>query len=155
MRLLANKKTLSSCIFKFIPGTASTAIAEIVCARTQEAQSPPKRTGPLPDSHFEGIISLITHDAKGYINVQKSSQSVNHQTGTETLITTTHPAPRIGREHRIPHLLRTKKKKKAHKAPFNIEEKRITASESKATPERLQRTSTQGGRRACNFDPKF
>lgn len=113
MRLLANKKTLSSCIFKFIPGTASTAIAEIVCARTQEAQSPPKRTGPLPDSHFEGIISLITHDAKGYINVQKSSQSVNHQTGTETLITTTHPAPRIGREHRIPHLLRTKKKKKS------------------------------------------
>lgn len=88
------------------PGTASTAIAEIVRARTQEAQSPPKRMGPLPDSHFEGIISLITHDAKGYINVQKSSQSVNHQTGTETLITTTHPAPRIGREHRIPHLLR-------------------------------------------------
>lgn len=73
--------------------------------------------GPLPDSHFEDIISLITHDAKGYINVQKSSQSVNHQTGVETLITTTHPATRIGREQIIPHLLNTKK---AHKAPFYI-----------------------------------
>lgn len=70
-------------------------IAKIV--RT-EAQSPPKRMGPLLDSHFEGIISLITHDAKGYINVQKGSQSVNHQTGTETLITTTHPAPGIAGE---------------------------------------------------------
>lgn len=109
MRLLANKTPFKLHI-QIYPGTASTAIAEIVRAHTQEAQSPPKRMGPLPDSHFEGIISLITHDAKGYINVQKSSQSVNHQTGTETLITTTHPAPRIGREHRILHLLRTKKK---------------------------------------------
>lgn len=69
--------------------------------------------GPLADSHFEGIISLITHDAKGYINVQKGSQSVNHQTGTETLITTMHPAPRIGGEQRIPHLLRRKKAQEA------------------------------------------
>lgn len=152
MRLLANKKNPFKLHIQIYPGTA---IAEIVCARTQEAQSPPKRTGPLPDSHFEGIISLITHDAKGYINVQKSSQSVNHQTGTETLITTTHPAPRISREHRYTTPATYKKKKKAHKAPFNIEEKRLTASESKATQERSQRTSTQGGRRACNFDRKF
>lgn len=106
---------------------------------TQEAQSPPKRMGPLADSHFEGIISLITHDAKGYINVQKGSQSVNHQTGTETLITTMHPAPRIGREQRIPHLLHTKKQKSTG---FNVREVPYWQS-VKPTIRKLQQLSTQ------------
>lgn len=117
-------------------------IAKIVHthAHTQEAQSPPKRMGPLADSHFEGIISLITHDAKGYINVQKGSQSVNHQTGTETLITTTHPAPRISgnREYHTCYI-----DKSTRSTGFNVREVSYCQS-VKPTVGKLQQLSTQG-----------
>lgn len=92
-------KPLSSLIFKLIPPQ------KVLWLRRwrehTQTHTPPKWVGPLPDSHFDGIISLITHDAKGYINVQKTPQSVNHQTDTETLITTTHPAPCTSRGRMI------------------------------------------------------
>lgn len=44
----------------------------------------PSWTDPFPDFHFDAIISLITHDAEGCINVLKTLPSVNHQTHRDT-----------------------------------------------------------------------
>lgn len=114
--------------------------------------SPPKWTGPVPDSYSDSIISLITHDAKGYINVQKSSQSVNHQTGIQTLITTTQPTPWICTRGEggcwLTHLLYTKQKETF----FDFRaEKQIVTNQTKPLLHSLLQKQRQLENR-CNYN---
>ena len=131
MRLLLNK-TSFKCRIQMYCTKETALIAKMACVRLHihtKAHTPsaPKWAGPFPDSHFDGIISLITHDAKGCTNIQKTSQSVNHKTDTETLITTTQPEPRISGGEWLPYLLYTKH---TQKTQFYISQQRSMLASS-------------------------
>lgn len=138
MRLLLNKTSFKPHI-QIYPTTETTLTAKVACTQLHtHTRSPPKWVGPVPDSHFDGIISLITHDAKGCINVQKTSQSFNHQTDTAThyhILCTMHQQQETDQ-----HTCFTRNTEKNH---FCISQQRSMLATSYKTKSALSLTSKQ------------